>query len=495
MSVRSWRLAAAELGLLTVACVHMPAAWGGVGPAPVGSAEAAPSAAPSVVPLAPPTAQAGTPPAPAAGGDSSGKAAGATDKTPAKAAELEQAAERFQHFDFPEAYNLLKTATQKDDSLSAPALILAGWFAQSKHPADARLWMERAVLDDPSDPEPYLVLAEAAVSEGRITEAELALDNANALLASYDKSSVRRATFNKRVLAGLAAVNEAREKWPVAQRHLEAWLRLDPKNSSIHQRLAHSLFQQKKSPQALEVLRTAAVVDKDLLTPEAILARFAESNGDREAARHWMGLALLAAPKDFRTLLAAAQWAADAGEYQEAQKHIAAALQLSPDSPDAHFVQGVIGLGLKDYASAERAFRTVLEHSPANFAASNNLALTLCESEDAPKKQQALEYATVNVRQYPRQAETFSTLGWVYYKLGRLDEAQQALSVAASAGVLPPETAYYLARVAVDRDHKADARPLLEAALKVKGPFPRRRDAVALLNQLPEQNATAAQRP
>ena len=208
-----------------------------------------------------------------------------------------------------------------------------------------------------------------------------------------------------------------------------------------------------------------------------------------------MGLALLAAPKDFRTLLAAAQWSADAGEYAEAQKHIAAALQLSPDAPDAHFVEGAIALGLKDYPSAERAFHTVLEHSPANFAASNNLALALCESEDAKKKQQALEYATVNVRQYPRQGETFSTLGWVYYKLGRLDEAQQALSLAASAGVLAPETAYYLARLAVDRDRKADARPLLEAALKVKGPFPRRRDAVALLNQLPEQNAPAGQRP
>lgn len=481
------------LGWVTVVLTFLSAASAAAGPLPVNPVEPPAVATPSIVPLAPPTVTANKaePSSPSAS-TSSGSAADATaktsttpDKAPAKTSELTQAAERFEHFDFAEALNLLKTATQKDDNLSAPALILAGWFAQTSHPADARLWVERAVLDNPLDPEPFLVLAEGAVSEGRITEAELALDHANALLASYDKSPARRTTFNKRVLAGLAAVNEAREQWPAAQRHLEAWLRLEPKNSGIHQRLARSLFQQKKATQALEVLRTAAVVDKDLLTPEAILARFSENSGDREAARHWMGLALLAAAKDFRTQLAAAQWAADAGEYQDAKKYITVALQLSPDSPDAHFVEGVIDLSLKDYTAAEQALRTVLERSPANFAASNNLALALCESDDSKRKQQALEYALVNVRQYPRQAETFSTLGWVYYKLGRLDEADQALSIAASAGVLGPETAYYLARVAVDRNRKADAKPLLEAALKAKRPFARRSDAVALLGQLP----------
>ena len=34
----------------------------------------------------------------------------------------------------------------------------------------------------------------------------------------------------------------------------------------------------------------------------------------------------------------------------------------------------------------------------------------------------------MNVRQYPKQAEAFSTLGWVYYKNGSLNEAERVIA-------------------------------------------------------------------
>jgi len=111
--------------------------------------------------------------------------------------------------------------------------------------------------------------------------------------------------------------------------------------------------------------------------------------------------------------------------------------------------------------------------SPGNFAASNNLALALCEQviessgkPDPVKVNRALEYANGNYQASPRNPETASTLGWVLYKAGYRDRAEGALRLAASSGNLSPDTAYYLAQVSYDGGNKELARNLLEAAVK-----------------------------
>jgi Tfp pilus assembly protein PilF len=95
-----------------------------------------------------------------------------------------------------------------------------------------------------------------------------------------------------------------------------------------------------------------------------------------------------------------------------------------------------------------------------------------------------LEYAQVNVRQYPRQAEAYSTMGWILYHLGQRDEADKALRTAASSGTVSPDTAYYLARIEIDRDRKTEARVILESAVKSTGLFLFRKEAEDLLDQL-----------
>ena len=65
--------------------------------------------------------------------------------------------------------------------------------------------------------------------------------------------------------------------------------------------------------------------------------------------------------------------------------------------------------------------------SPSNFAASNNLALALCEQSDNLKKNRALEYAQINAQRYPKMADAASTLGWVQYRLGHLQGGRDGL--------------------------------------------------------------------
>jgi tetratricopeptide (TPR) repeat protein len=147
-------------------------------------------------------------------------------------------------------------------------------------------------------------------------------------------------------------------------------------------------------------------------------------------------------------------------------------------------LRGVVALFQKDYEGAATFFEAAHLQSPSAFAASNNLALALCELKDEAKLRRALEYATTNARQYPKETEAASTYGWVLYKAGQIDAAEQALRQAASSGNISSDTAYYLAQVSVDRKRIDDAKQLLKAALNNQRPFSKRQEAQALLDKI-----------
>jgi len=244
------------------------------------------------------------------------------------------------------------------------------------------------------------------------------------------------------------------------------------------------MFQQKNATGALDMLRKAKEADANVLTPEARLAQFYEQYGDSGNAKKWMDLALKAAPQDLRTRLVVTQWAIETGRIDEAQTHAAEAMRLDPDSLEAIILRGVVALFKKDYKGAELYFENAHLKSPGNFAAKNNLALALCEQDDPAKKRKALEYAQDLVRQYQQSPEAASTFGWVLYKNGQLDQADRVLDQVGRTGQFGADTAYFIARVAVDKGRKEEAKRLLTAALDAKRPFSKEQDARALLEQI-----------
>ena len=186
---------------------------------------------------------------------------------------------------------------------------------------------------------------------------------------------------------------------------------------------------------------------------------------------------------DLATHVAVSQWALDTAQLDLAQTEATAAAKIDPKSLDAMMLSGLIAMFRKDYPTAEHYFETAHLEAPRSFAASNNLALALAEQPEEAKKRRALDYAVTNVNE-SKNAEAAATYGWVLYKLGRLDEADKALELAASSGQISPDTAYYIARVAVDRGHEARARQFLEGALKSTARFCMRPEAKALMEQL-----------
>jgi tetratricopeptide (TPR) repeat protein len=429
------------------------------------------------------------------------------ETAPAKIPEADEAAKKFQNRDWDGALALLEAAVKKNVDLPPAHVIMFQWFAQSNQGFLARMALERTVMNEPKDPEAFVILGNIALQERRITDAQLLFLKAQQLLGPFDKSLKRKNILEPQTISGLASVDEAREKWPDAQAQLDALLKLSPKDAMAMQRLARALFQQTKAAEALKWLRESKKADeRNILTPEAALGRFYEQYGDHKDATIWMAKALEKAPEDLATRLVAAQWCLETAQLDDAEKHTVKAMTLADDERrhateatatqvearllNAKVLRGLVALFRKDFKTAEKFFEDAHLQSPGNFAASNNLALALCEEKiessgkpDPAKVNRALEYANANYQTSPRNPETASTLGWVLYKASYRDRAEGALRLAASSGNLSPDTAYYLAQVSYDGGNKELARNLLEAALKTVS-FSMRPEAQSLADKI-----------
>ena len=280
---------------------------------------------------------------------------------------------------------------------------------------------------------------------------------------------------------------EARREWKVARQHLETLLAEAPQDSATLRQLGQILFREKQPEEALDKLRQAAKLDPQLPSPEVTLAQLYQQAKDPQSAGKWMVAAIEAAPRDAKVRLAAAQWEYEIGRFDQAEEQAKAAVQLDPNSLSARLLRGMIALIRKDLKTAEESFEKAHLLAPANILASNGLAMALAESRDEAKRRAGLEYAQVNARQYPEQAEALSTLGWVLYRLGRLDEAEANLrkAVSNSGGRVSGDTLFYYARLLADRGQKEDAKRVLESpAMKSAGRFLMQKEAQTLLEEL-----------
>lgn len=415
-------------------------------------------------------------------------AAGAEVPTPVPAAdqqykEVTAALERLKKMDLEGALVMFKDAAAKHPDLPPGEVQMATRFFNARQVRAARYWLEQAVVESPGDPEAYIYIATMALSEGRMCEASLVFAKASALMGKLQNEE-RKKRLEPRVYGGLAAVAASRKDWQTAQANLEAWLKLEPKSAVALQQLGGVLFQLKKSGLALEKLKEAYAADPTIRQPATQLALLYHQANDQKNAKIWMDWTQTNSPKDLDTQMVVANWCLQTGDLNRAEKLANGAMQLDQNSQQAKILRGVIALYKKDYKNAEVYFEAVVALSPRNFAATNNLALALCEQAGEDKKRLALDYASNNVKLYPKSAEAASTLGWVLYQAGNVRKADEVLTALFRVGKVNEDTAYFIAVVASELGRNEQAISVLESALRSKRPFSKRGDAEALLKEL-----------
>jgi tetratricopeptide (TPR) repeat protein len=403
-------------------------------------------------------------------------------------AEIDNAIARFSDRDIDGCRAILERARNNNAKLPPPGVMMAMLWLSVNQLAPARAELEQTVVKFPNDPEPFLMLADLAFQDRRVTDSSVLFDRATQLTGSYAENPKRKRDFEIRCNAGTAAVAEARRQWDAAQKHLTTWIGLDPDNAGAHFRLGNVLFHMGKESEAIEQFREARKLDAKALQPELALARLYDEDGKKDVAKKWIEAAMSSSPQDSAVLLAAAQWYLGQNDIKTAESISEKALSTDAKSLEAKIVRGVVARVARDYATAEKFFNDAHVQSPGNFPASNSLALVLIESDDKENQQRSLEMAEANVARYrensPQQVSALTTLAWIYYKLGRREDAEKILDQIARNNALSSDGAYYVAKLLNDRGEKDRAKTILERVLTNEAVFATRPDAIDLLEQI-----------
>jgi len=408
--------------------------------------------------------------------------------------EVEEARKKLSRMDIEGALAAFEAASKAHSELPSGRVMLGAILINGNRLREGRAQLEKAVIDTPTDPEPYLIFGDLAFNAGAYTDATLLFEKGLLLAQAFKGNDTKKADYLKRALTGVALGAEKQERWEDAQKNLQALIRVDSTLGLAHFRLGRVLFELKKPKEALSELQAAARLDEKVPSPEVTMAKFLASAKDREEADKWMERAIARAPTDPKTRLEVAQFYFETGRVAEAKSQAVEAVKLAPDSQEALYLAGVTSRFNKDYPEAVGYLEKAYLKAPGNMPISNQLALAQVEMGEEPARR-ALALAEGVMRQNQNNADAASTLGWIYFKLGRLDEAERMLQAAASTANVQPDTAYFYAKLADARNRGDAVKPLLNAALKSELPFAYREEAQKLSDQFGKQPAAPEATP
>jgi tetratricopeptide (TPR) repeat protein len=401
--------------------------------------------------------------------------------------EIEQAIVRFRNNDAEGTLDYLKKAKEKYPKLPPVYVILAKLQVMAQNTQGAYNLLELQVAEDPADPEAYLLLADQAFASNRTAEAEALFEKAAPLVESFNSNEKRKRDMQIRVLAGKAAVYERRGKWDKAFDLLKKWVSIDPDNAMSHARLGVTLFRLDKAKEAHGEFEKARSLNKEMPNPFASLGQLFTQTNDIENARKSFERAYADDKSDPNTVRAYAEWLLQQNELDKAQKVAGELRKLTPDAPVAVLLDGVVALMKGEKDRAEEAFLKVLSLDPSNARANDLLALMLIESPEKADQERALSYADNNTTRYAQNSQANITKGYVLYKLGRMNEANEALQLG-SRGQLQTDSAYLIARIMADQKKVDQARQALQQVLDQKqGLFIFREQAQELLDSLSKE--------
>ncbi len=398
--------------------------------------------------------------------------------------DVDQALATFKTGKFDEAHEQLKKACVADPQLQPPRVILAGWLLQAKRGEDARKTLESFTVEEPKHPDGYLLNASFAYAEGRVTDAILNCQAALQFSADPRWNAEQRKRFVRESRLGLVASFEQRGDWASVKEQLASLLKDDPKNGQLRQRLATATFQTGKPEDAFAEFQKAFQDDPAVDPPELRIAALWSSKGERDKAEEWLKKAVAAHAANPKSHRAYAGWLLDEAKLGAAQFSIDAAAKLDTKARETATLQALLLRHKRDYPAAEVAFEQLHKDAPGDPFALGNLAIILVESADEKKRKRAVELAESLVKQNNRAADAYAVLGYCYFKVGRIDDADKALGAAGSAGQVGLDTAYYFALVLNEKKKFAEGHKILDEAVKARGPFVYRPEARVLLTEM-----------
>jgi tetratricopeptide (TPR) repeat protein len=416
-----------------------------------------------------------------------------TEMSP-KYADLEKAVRAFGDNNVEEATKILKDVRSKNPELPPAGVMLANLFALAQNEQLARAALERAVQEDPNDPEAHIIFGDDSFKRGELSKAELSFEKALESAEKYDANPVRQKLLLLRALSGKSAVLEAYNKWTEAVPLLQRITEINTENIQLQHRLARALFKtgtEDNQKAAYSVFQNVYNKNKEQVDrPEVSMARLFQQEDKDANANKLMQAALERDPNTMRTQLAVAQWALETSRIDLAKTCAAAAKKLPGNKTSVALLEGVLARYDDNMAVAKAAFQEAHLAAPSNPVAINQMAIVLVESADEEDRNRAMEYAVLNTRQFgndannPSAREAMVTYAWILYKMERVIEAERIILQLVRQSRLAGDSAYFAAVILKERNRGDVAKQVLQPALEKPGVFPLQKKAEALMSQL-----------
>ncbi|HVG25790.1 MAG TPA: tetratricopeptide repeat protein [Thermoanaerobaculia bacterium] len=285
-----------------------------------------------------------------------------------------------QYADAESLFEKLHTADPKDtDVIAGYGLSLAG---QKKWDAAGRQFQQLLTVGDLPDHTSALARTQLAYIDLQKGNYDAAIETAKSIFVFRDKPNTQ-------------AINVALESLRKQKKYAEMVTLLDP------------LVQK---------------FDADPFVNARYVEALTRSGQKGKAAQH----AALQAKTGTRNAISAAEAYVQAGDIPAAAALMKAAANAKPDDLDLQFQLGSVLERNGDRDGAEKTFAALLEKNPNHAQALNYLGYMWAES--GKNLERAHEMLLKAVSQEPGNGAFVDSLGWVYFRLGKLDLAEKYLT-------------------------------------------------------------------
>ena len=373
-------------------------------------------------------------------------------------------------------------------------ILEARYAAQLEEYDAALVLLDKVLLADPSLADVHIIKSRILAAQGKRKESMEIVrtvladhpDNYNLrlnyarLLVDEKKFKEAREQFlillkenpdNADTLLSLALLSIETKQLAESQVYLEKLIALDKKVDIANYYLGRIAQNDKKSKIAIAYFLKVKHGDYVFDAKLRIAGLFAKLGRGLEGLRQLEILAekQTAWPNRVRVYLAQGEILRDLAKHEEAVEMYSRALQQNPDDPDLLYARALAAEKVDRLDITETDLLRVLSSEPENANALNALGYTLADKTE--RLEDALKYIQRAAELVPDDAAILDSLGWVSYRLGKMQDALKWLQIAFEK-LEDAEIAAHYGEVLWMNDRKQEARQVWDKGIASNAKHP-----------------------